>query len=48
MEYLVNCSLCGKAIYEEDAIYVEKEGDKPRPYCVDCNELDDSRYYDDE
>jgi hypothetical protein len=41
MEYLVNCSLCGKAIYEEDAIYVEKDGDKPRPYCVDCNELDD-------
>jgi len=38
---IVACSLCGKLVEESEAIYVEREGDKPRPYCLECDEIDE-------
>ena len=35
----VRCSLCSKKIVEEDALYIAGEGDKPRPYCVECEKI---------
>lgn len=39
---VVPCSLCGKEIAEQSAIYVESESDKPRPYCAECEAIDES------
>jgi len=33
---MVYCALCGKEVKDEDAIYIAYKGDKPRPYCDEC------------
>ena len=32
-EKKITCSLCGEKYSESDIEYVERDGDKPRPYC---------------
>lgn len=36
---LAACSLCGEEVAEDKAVYVERDGDKPRPFCESCEQL---------
>jgi hypothetical protein len=38
---VIACSVCGKEVLDDEAIYIGQEGDKPRPYCEDCERLND-------
>ena len=38
----IPCSLCGRAFNESEVEYIGSEGDKPRPYCENCSELEDN------
>lgn len=38
----IPCSLCGRAFNESEVEYIGSEGDKPRPYCENCSELEEN------